>query len=95
MENSVEIKKDRLWMQELAILGLIKAGKAHLHHVMVPINGRMDGEIIHEPHTFYKLDCPDPNLRKDGSIWPDPPGTVRKFFKLNSKRRMLPQEEIH
>ena len=76
-------------MQELAIVGMVRAGKAHRHHVMVPTIG---GEI--EPHVFYKLDCPDPNLRRDGSVWPNPPGVISKR-KFEGQIRLIPQEQIY
>ena len=94
-QNEMKPTMDRMKMQELALVGLIKAGKAHIHHALVPVLGGEKGEIKKEPHVFYKLDCPNPNLRKDGSIWPNPPGVISVRKNRDDRPRLIPQEEIH
>ena len=87
-------KRSRMEKQELALVGLVRAGTARLRHVNLYLNAGC-GEVEVKPFTFYKLDCPDPNLRRDGSVWPLPKGTgMASEKKFGSKRLIIPQEEI-
>jgi hypothetical protein len=90
MEQKVNIPLTPMKKVELALVGLVQAKKARLHHVALPMTGDEGAKIF----KFYKLDCPEPNMRKDGSVWPNPPGTRIKLAP-SGRRKIIPQEEIY
>lgn len=94
MENEQKKERSRIEMQELALLGLVRAKKARLHNVTLYLTGTIKGEVEQKPFSFYKLDCPQPNVRRDGSVWPSPPGFVDIRNGENAQRSKIPQEEI-
>ena len=92
MEENKKRPKSRMEIQELALVGLVRAKKARLRHVNLFLNVGM-GKVEVKPFTFYKLDCPDPNLRRDGSIWPRAKGVIT--LKQQAEKKLIPQEQLH
>jgi len=92
--NEQPRKKSRMELQELALVGLVKAKVARLRHVNLYLNSGK-GKVEVKPFQFYKIDCPDPNLRRDGSIWPSPPGVITLKQMREEQTRLIPQEQIH
>lgn len=70
----------------LAIIDLHNHGLAEKKTIMLDLV-----DIGKKEHTFYKIDCPDPCVRLDGSTWPGAYGVIKG--QRRTKKQLAEDEE--
>jgi len=71
----------RTAITHVALMQFARWGTATEKTVVLNLDDGYGGTYQKE-HTFYKLDCPEPNKRLDGSEWPRPYGSRPKGQRL-------------